>query len=199
MVRKILILGVVVLCLSFPTWAHAATLQKGSVELSAIAGAAIPIGSLGDAANTGFSVGGALGYYFSPRGSIGGSVVVNLHGVDSEISEPGIDTSISLTEVTGYWKAIFSSSQSVQPYARVMGGLIVTKVSASVEVQGVEVSASASESDFGIGAGFGVQFQSQGAVGGFTEFMLFTGFTEGDASNYIGIRGGVNFTFTTSQ
>ncbi len=187
---KSLILGIAILCISASVWAQPPVLDKGAFEISVLGGASLPVGSLSDVAKTGYAIGGGFGYFVAPRNSIGVMVVYNSFGVDEVFEEFDIDATISFTEITGYWKGVFTEG-GVQPYGRLFGGLYYNKVGASTDVGGFPVEVSVTESDFGIGAGFGVQFRSQGALGGFAEVLIASDFTEGDTSNFVGIRGGL--------
>jgi hypothetical protein len=195
--RRLSLLLLVLLLPASMAFAQTGPIDKGKIEISGFGGASIPIGDLGDVADTGFSVGGSFGYYVSPRGSIGGSVVFNSHGIpEDEFVQPGveIDADWDITEITGFWKAFFNQGGSVRPYGRIVGGIFRTSVGASASVPGVPgVSVSVSQNDFGFGAGGGLQFMGQGPVGGHVEVLLMSAFTEGSTSNYMGVRGGVNF------
>jgi opacity protein-like surface antigen len=158
------------------------------VSFGLSAGAAIPTGDFGDAANTGFSVDGiiALRTPTSPVGFRGevGYTRFGLKGSDD----------VNLRLISGVANLVlpFSAAPTavVRPY--VIAG--VGAYNGKFTVDDVDDDDSDSETNIGLNAGFGVEIPLSG-ITGFGEVRFTSVFTKGEGSNlnFVPIRFGIRF------
>ena len=187
---------VVVVTLSMP----AAAAEKGQAELALGGGLGLPLGTFGDFADSGFLMGGRIGFYTNPQSVIGFEFAYNKFGLSSDIqsatssflgsllgSSVDVDADWAIVQAVAYAKYLFSD-QPTTGYFKSAFGYYGLKLSLSA------LGASASETDgnIGFGGGFGVQIMGEGAVGGFAEAMGHGVLTEGDPIWFLGFGAGIS-------
>jgi hypothetical protein len=150
------------------------------------AGAAIPTGDLGDAANTGFSVDGIIAIR-TPTSPVGfrGEVGYTRFGFKG-----GDDVNLRVISGVANLVLPFSAAPTavVRPY--VIGG--VGAYNLKVTADGVDDDDSDSETKVGLNAGIGVEIPLSG-ITGFGEVRFTSVFTEQRKTNFVPIRFGIRF------
>jgi hypothetical protein len=164
---------------------------KGTLEFAPTGGASIPFGDFNSVAEPGFGVGGTGSFYLMPNLAVGGSIMWNSYGADSDPD----NTSISIWEFTGHAKYLFMPGP-VTPYAKGAVGIFMSKVSIDDPTFG---NVSDSSSDLGMGGGVGIQARiPKSMFGVFGETMGNVAFTSGSSTTYYSVRLGLNIYKPTS-
>lgn len=170
------ILGVAALALVFT--ASAAEAQR-PVQFGVAAGASMPMGDFGDAAETGWHAGVVLGLSM-PTAPVG----VRIDGMYNSFGfAEGIDETWNIISVTANatW-GLPMAAAPLSPY--LIGGLGMYRLGTSIEDTDAET-------DFGFNVGAGVKFNLQG-FGTFIEARYNSVQSEGDL-NYLPITFGIMF------
>ena len=142
---------------------------------------------LATAITVGFGFAGTASFYVMPNLAVGGTIGYNSYGTNEDI-DPNGDVSQSIWEFSAHGKYMFTPGP-IAPYAKATAGVFRY----SAEAFGV----SASSSEIGVGGGLGAQIRLPSSnVGFFAEGMMYNVFTEGSSTNFVGVRGGVNYYIT---
>ena len=139
-----------------------ASANSGTFCIGPTAGASLPMGSYGDAANTGWHAGATCDYNMNNGWGFGMTGAYHSWGVSDAInpSGSGVSANWSAIQVTPEASYHFRTSGSVKPYAKAGIGLYDVKFSASSG----GISASESKSQMGYNFGGGLDFASHGTT-----------------------------------
>ena len=164
-------------------------------DIGLLGGATIPLGDFADGAETGFHVGGFLGFRLSQTSplKLRAEVAFNRFGLKSEFLddediEVEIDGNASVLAVTG--NAVYMAGGEGQARPYLMGGLGMYRLSVSAEAFGFDFSES--ETKFGFNAGAGVEFPLSGFTS-FVEARFHSVSTEDGSTNFVPISFGIRF------
>lgn len=168
-----------------------------AVVFGAKVGVAFPVGDLGNAAGTGFDLGGVVGFTV-PNFPLGlrGDLDYDHFG-SKTVSVGQVSASAKSSIWSGTVNALYGfpmEGSSFRPYA--IGGVGLYHLSSSADCSGAACGAgfstSNSETKFGLNIGGGVEFQLYG-FSTFAEARFHNVFTNGSSARYIPITIGVMF------
>lgn len=191
MTRSLRLLGLTA-ALAMPAVLTAQASSDKPVSFGVSGGLSLPMGDLGDGAESGFAVAGHV--YFKPAGITAlrfrGDVSYDRWGVERRLTGGVVDANLRALGVVA--NAIFdvasSNTSTVKPYLLGGVGLFNAKATASAG----SLSASESDTNLGVQVGGGLTFQLSG-FSTFLEAKYVNAFTEGDNSTWIPITFGVRF------
>jgi hypothetical protein len=153
-------------------------IRKGSIELGAAGGLSVPVGDYGDYTDLSGTGGIVVGYYISPRLSVGLDAAGHWHGpsdfADSlkavEVGQSDADLTFKLYRfLTPYVKYQLKVAK-VSPYLSGLAGLYLQEVHwTQMTTLGGTVSQTVSQGYFGVAVGAGVQWVSDDNVELFVE------------------------------
>ncbi|MEW5701299.1 MAG: outer membrane beta-barrel protein [Candidatus Zixiibacteriota bacterium] len=174
---------------------------KGQFLVGPGAGAAIPMGDFGDAADIGFGFGGVGDYMLTPNLAVGADFMYNMLGakVEEDLEDVSVDD-FKLLQITGHAKYFFGQDGAkMTPYLFGGAGFYNMKGGVSVDIGDIDLDVSASSTEFGVNGGAGMLFKAGekmkvGVQGAFHNVM-----TEGDATQYISAGAFLLFTFGAQQ
>jgi len=170
----------------------------GTFEFAPQGGVSIPTGNLGEIADTGFNVGGQLGFYANPRIAVGFGVLYNSFDLEAGIADTATGGSVEIWEFTVFGKFLLLQETSLKPYVRLAAGgfynegVLDLGGTGNPRVQG-------SSTRFGMGGGLGAQYRIPRSVGFFAEGMGMVDFTENESTVYWVVRAGLNVYFAWSH
>jgi hypothetical protein len=158
---------------------------EGRTMLRVHMGISSPTGDFGDIANTGWGIGGSVGYGVGRNTMISGGVAFHHFG------DQFIDGHTNIVPITGSVDYGFNSRGRIRPW--ISGGLGVYNVSFEDDVPGTGV-VSDSEADFGFNFGFGIAgpLSSGNAWGAGFKFHHVAGNDFID-SDFVTFQGGLGF------
>lgn len=165
-----------------------------SVVFGAKAGVAFPIGDFGNAAGTGFNIGGVVGFTV-PNFPLGlrGDVDYNRFG-NKTVNAGTVSVSSKASIFSGTINVLYGfpmEGSSFRPYA--IGGLGLYRLSTDASCSGVGVTCpSNGQTKFGLNIGGGVEFQLS-SFSAFAEARFHNLFTDGYSARYIPITFGIMF------
>ncbi|MFH1841677.1 MAG: outer membrane beta-barrel protein [bacterium] len=184
--KRMLWLTIMMMLLAGSTWAQG--IEAGQSEISVGLGYTMPMGDFGDTFDPGLAGCVGFGYYTSPILAIGGEICYNNYGYPSELDVPNVDESYTILQMAGTFKYSLGPDGK-GPYLKAIAGFY--RFEAEFSDEGVSVSLT--ETEFGLGAGGGFQFKGNGNMGGFLEATFHNVMTEGDATQFLNLKGGVIF------
>lgn len=170
---RIVMVVMMVLTLSAMALAQTDTLvgvRKGSIELGVAGGVSIPTGDYADVASTSGTGGVIVGYYLSPRFSLGADWGGHWHGgTDAADSLLGSESSFRVYRVlTPYVKYQFKQAK-FSPYVSGLTGLYLQELKYSVQTPVSTVSQTLTQGYWGVALGGGMQWISDDNMLIFTE------------------------------
>jgi len=121
---------------------------EGRTMLRVHMGMSNPTGDFDNAVNTGWGLGGSIGYGIGRNTVLSGGVAYHHFGED------GADGHVSIVPITASVDYGFTTHGSVRPW--ISGGLGVYDLSETFFVPSLGADVSDSEADFGINFGFGI-------------------------------------------
>jgi len=184
--KRMLWLTIVLTLLATPSWAQG--IETGQSEIFIGPGYTMPMGDFGDVFDPGLAACVGFGYYTSPILALGAEIVYNNYGYPSELDVPDIDESYTIMQMAGTLKYSLGPDGK-GPYLKAIAGFYKFEAEYSED----DVTMSFSETEFGLGAGGGVQFKGDGNMGGFIEATFHNVMTEGDATQFLNLKGGIIF------
>ena len=156
--------------------------DRGQRQAYAGAGFSLPTGDFGDLASTGFLLGGGYGYYLQPQIEIGGEINYTMYGSDID------DVDVSGLSFVAVGKYLLAPEFTT---AYLKGGLGLYRFSVDTPL------GDDSSTDLGLLLGGGYQYRGDGNTGFFGEGTLNLVATEGDSTQFLNLRGGLIFYFST--
>jgi len=170
----------------------------GTFEFAPQGGVSIPTGNLGKVADTGYNVGGQIGFYADPRIAVGFGVLYNNFALSATAGDTTVTGSSEVWEFTVFGKFLLLRSSKLKPYARISAGGFYNEGIVNLGGPG-DSRVQGSSTRFGAGGGLGAQYRFPRSVGIFAEGMGMVDFTEGDNTVYWVVRGGLNIYFSWSH
>jgi len=183
------LVGIAVLA-ALPSLAQAQAAPARAISFGVSGGASLPMGNLGDIAETGYNLGAHI--LLSPPSftnlSFRGDVTFDRWALKGTIANAA-DANLRALGVAA--NAIFraSSAMTMRPYA--IGGVGFYSAKGSGTIGGLTVS-DESDNNFGIQAGAGLEFQ----LSGFTTFLeakFVNVFSENNSTNWVPVTFGIRF------
>jgi len=197
--RSLPLLGLALVLIAVPRESTAQeAIIPGTFEFAPQGGVSIPTGNLGDIAETGYNIGGQLGFYAKPRIAVGFGVLYNDFGVKAGVADTATGGSVEIWEFTVFGKFLVLPPSPVEPYVRLAAGgfynqgVLDLGGTGNPRVQG-------SSTKFGLGGGLGAQHRIPGKLGFFAEGMGMVDFTENESTVYWVVRAGLNVYFAWSH
>lgn len=183
--KRHIVFGIATLCFAATT-AHAQSEATRPFSFGVSAGASLPMGDFGDAAETGYNVSGLIEARQS-AGPLGFRGEVGYH----RFGLKGLDGNFRM--ITGIANGLyrFSTQPGAQVAPYVIAGVGIYNGKSSASASGVTVSSDA-ESKFGLNAGAGIDIPLSG-IATFIEARFHSVFTEGQKTNMIPVTVGIRF------
>jgi hypothetical protein len=169
----------------------------GTFEFSPQGGVSFPSGNLADLTDTGYNLGGQLGFYATPQAAVGFGILYNSFDLDPAIADTATGGTVAIWEFTVFGKFLLTNTQ-VRPYLRVSAGGFYNDGVVDLGGAGNE-RVELTSTKFGAGAGAGAQYRIPGSVGFFAEGMGMVDFTEGESTVYYVLHAGLNIYFAWSH
>ncbi len=178
--RKVLLIACFIVLVASPTMAQ--------VEISAGAGYTLPVGDTADRNVGDYLFGGSVGFYLTPRLSVGGEIYYHRLGLTEAqkdyVESEELEITKSLTNLAASVKFLITEG-SISPYVKGVAGSYEYKENILYD----NIHSVASDKFIGISGGLGIQFQSEGFFGAFIECMytrVYLGDEYGDETDEYG-------------
>jgi len=176
--------------------------RKGAIEMGIAGGLSAPFGDYGDVAKVSGTGAIILGYYTSPRFSLGLDIGAHFHVPTDEaraaqaaaLGQADADLKLKLYRmITPYVKWQFKEAK-FSPYLTGLTGLYMQQVSWTRNTAGGNISEDVWRGFFGVAAGLGVQYNSDESVAIFLDARVHTAM-RGDFAplTFVDARVGVAF------